>query len=493
MRKSVILNPIYKRIISSFLFVFIFVFIISPRFAEAAKLDVIPTFGSVNVGDNIKIRVVLSSADQSANAISGSVLFSKNLLTLNSISKSDSLISLWPVEPSYSNTSGTANFEGVVLNGYKGSSGTIITLFFKAKASGTAEVKFSNASVLANDGQGTPILSSTGEARFDIAELKEKVVPQPVDVTVPSENTNKITATLQVEEIKKTDDLDPRSRFLITSTNIKKGATYQINLDNTPYVWNDSGTHIFETVPLSKGIHSLKVSIETVNSEIISKSISFANSSILTPQFTDYSNDIVENEYIVVKGIADPSTFIIISSDVISSKSGETKHESVTIKSNEKGLFTYVSENRAMQGVYMISAGAKSSDGIESATSVPIRISVNEKLGTLTDKLTNIFSTVVPLVSVLVILIFLIIFGWYRIMHYKEHVRKRLLTTRALVDKSFSILEEDLDEETKILKKVKALKPLTAEEKEFVTQFKKDLESAERAIEDDIKNSNKGI
>lgn len=485
----------YKRIISCFILTFIFVFIFSVPVALAAKLDVVPTFGAVNVGDNIKIRVVLSSSDQPANAISGSVSFSNNLLTLNSISQSESIKIQWAPgggEPSYSNSNGTVNFEGYILPpGYQGASGTIVTLFFKAKAAGTALIKFKNASVLAYDGSGTEILSSTGEAKFDVLPLKEKT-PLPVVESKAATSADKTSGSIQIEEIKKSDILDPRSRFLITSTNTKMDASYSIVLDNTPYVWNDSGTHIFETVPLSKGIHSLKVSIESINSEIISKSISFTNSSILTPVFTDYSNNVIENEYIVVKGLADPMSFVTITSDGIVGGS-DAKHESVTVKSNEKGLFTYVSENRAVKGVYMITASAKSSDGVESGVSTPIKIAVSEKAGTLSGKLMNIFSTVVPLVGVLVLLILLIIFGWYRIMHYKEHVRKRLLATRAIVDKSFSILEEDLEEETKILKKVRALKPLTEDEKTFVNQFKKDLEAAERTIEEDIKNSNSGI
>ena len=148
--------------------------------------------------------------------------------------------------------------------------------------------------------------------------------------------------------------MDPRSRFLITSTNAKVGATYQIVLDNTPYVWNDSGNHVFETVPLSRGIHSIKVSIESTDRTVMSKSISFSNTGIAIPIFTDYSNNVVENEYIVVKGTSDPSTFVIITSDAVLVDGGESKHESITIKSNEKGLFTYVSENRAVKGVYGI-------------------------------------------------------------------------------------------------------------------------------------------
>jgi hypothetical protein len=79
-------------------------------------------------------------------------------------------MSLWVQEPSFSNTSGTVNFEGIVLNpGFIGSSGKIINIVFKAKASGVASLSFFSASVLANDGKGTNILTSSGNANFTIS------------------------------------------------------------------------------------------------------------------------------------------------------------------------------------------------------------------------------------------------------------------------------------------------------------------------------------
>ncbi|MGI9118280.1 MAG: cohesin domain-containing protein [Minisyncoccia bacterium] len=488
MQRTKSFSYLYKKIfIRTLSLVFLF-FGFSNTFVFAAKLDIVPTFGSVTVGDNIKVRVVLSSTDQSANAISGVVSFSKDLLTLNSISKSDSLVSLWPVEPTYSNSNGTANFEGVVLNGYKGGNGTVLTLFFKAKSAGVATIKFNDASVLANDGQGTQILGVTGESRFNISDLKEKPTQTVNDAPVLPivENT---TPSLQIEEIKKKDELDPRSRFLITSINTKPGALYQIVLDNNPYVWNDSGSHIFETVPLTRGIHSIKVSIDTLDGNVLSKSISFSNTGIATPVFTDYSNDVVENEYIVVKGTADPSTFVIITSDAILENGVSGVHESVTVKSNEKGLFTYVSENRAKKGIYMISASSRSVGGIESETTTPIKISVSEGIKPVAGRIMDTLSLVIPIAGLLALLIAITVYGWYKILHFKTRMRKRLSVTKTLVDKSFDILQEDIDEEVKIFKKVRDRKPLTEDERSFVNQFKKDISAAERTIVDDIKNS----
>ncbi len=463
----------------------------------AAELSAVPSFGAVHVGDNVKIRIVLASSEGPANAVSGTVNFSSNLLTLNSISKADSIVNLWPVEPSYSNANGTVNFDGVILSGYQGKNGVILTLLFRAKASGNATIKFSNSSILAHDGQGTPILTATNQANFEISDITVKA-PSVVNTVAKTdkavvENPVVQTPSVEIEELKKKDEFDPHSRFFITSVGKKPNTRYTIEIDNTPYVWEDSGNHIFETVPLSRGIHSIKVSFESVESEIISNSLSFNTNSILAPVFSDYSNNIKENDFIVIKGIVDPLNYVIINSDSLSSNGNNSSHSSVTVRANEKGLFTYVSENRATKGIYMITAQARTQNGVESTITPPIKISVEADTKSILGRITNMFSLVIPVIAVFVLFIIIIIYGWHRILHYRERMRRRLLETRALITKSFSILEEDADEEAKIIKKGKGLKPLTEEEKEFVKQFKRDISSAERTILDDLKDSDKGI
>lgn len=473
-----------------FLVISLFLFIFSTSVANAANLSLVPSSGNVNVGDNIQIRVVLSSSDKPANAVSGTINFPSNLLTLNSISKSNSVVNVWPVEPSYSNTNGTVNFDGVVLSGYQGSNGTILTLFFRAKSAGLANIKFNNTSVLAHDGAGTPILKLAQESSFQItaAPVKVPVVSEKVDTS--EQLNNNTQPSLVIEELKNKDPLDAHSRFFITSKLMKPNTSYRIHIDNTPYVWEDPGNSIFETVPLSRGIHSMKVSFESIYGDIISENISFNTSSILAPVFTDYSNNIKENDFIVVKGIVDPLNYVVINSDALISNGNSSFHESVTIRANEEGLFTYVSENRASKGVYMIRAIARTSKGIESAETPSIKISVQADSASMIGKLTDTFSIMIPAIAVFALFIIIIIYGWHRILHYRERMRRRLLETRALVSKSFSILEEDADEEVKILKKSKSL---TKEEREFVAQFKKDISSAERTILDDLKSSDKDI
>ncbi|MCD4760678.1 hypothetical protein K8R42_02150, partial [bacterium] len=106
---------------------------------------------------------------------------------------------------------GKVNFEGIVLNpGYTGSAGKILTVGFRTKASGTANLTFSSGSVLANDGQGTNILTGMGSASFAI----EVTTTGPV---APEAETPPVTAgTLPGPQINSTTHPDPDSWYAVT-------------------------------------------------------------------------------------------------------------------------------------------------------------------------------------------------------------------------------------------------------------------------------------
>ncbi|MEK7510377.1 MAG: cohesin domain-containing protein [Patescibacteria group bacterium] len=145
------------------------VFSILPIVAQAATLYFSPSSGSHAVGTTFSISVYVSSADQAMNAASGAISFPSDKLEVASLSKIGSIFSLWVQEPTFSNTLGTVNFEGIVLNpGFTGSSGKIISITFKTKTAGNAPLTFSSGSVLAHDGKGTNTLTDLGDANFSI-------------------------------------------------------------------------------------------------------------------------------------------------------------------------------------------------------------------------------------------------------------------------------------------------------------------------------------
>lgn len=161
--------------------------LVLPISVFAASLYLSPATGSYNMGQTFSVGVYVSSADQAMNAASGVISFPPDKLEVVSLSKSGSIITLWVQEPTFSNTLGTINFEGIVLNpGFTGSSGKIITLNFKTKAIGSVPLTFSSGSVLANDGKGTNILASMGSGSYVI---QTEIITPPVEEYVPPKNT----------------------------------------------------------------------------------------------------------------------------------------------------------------------------------------------------------------------------------------------------------------------------------------------------------------
>lgn len=168
---------------SVFLLFFTLHFLFSVISASAATLNFSPSAGSYEVHKIFSVNVYVSSADQAMNAASGAVSFPADKLEVVSLSKSGSIFNLWALEPSFSNSAGTINFEGIAMNpGFTGSSGKILTLTFKVKAAGEASLIFSSGMVLANDGAGTNILAGLGGAKFNIAApVKEEPSPAAAD------------------------------------------------------------------------------------------------------------------------------------------------------------------------------------------------------------------------------------------------------------------------------------------------------------------------
>lgn len=163
--------------------ILVLVLTIFPAGVKAATLYFSPSTGSFNVGQNFSVSIHVSSTGQAMNAISGVVSFPQDKLRITSLSQASSIISLWVQEPEFSNTGGTASFEGIVLNpGFTGSAGKIVTVHFSAKAAGNAIVSFASGAILANDGKGSNILTSLGTTAF---ALQVAGPPVPEAVTPP--------------------------------------------------------------------------------------------------------------------------------------------------------------------------------------------------------------------------------------------------------------------------------------------------------------------
>jgi cbb3-type cytochrome oxidase subunit 3 len=193
---------------------------------SASTLSLTPEGGTYHVGDTIVVRVIVSSNDQSINAVSSRFSYSQDKISISSISKTGSIISLWAQEPSFSNGAGSASFEGVILNGYTGAGSKVATITFIAKSVGEANINFVAASVLANDGEGTNTLSSQNQATFTILPAEAK--PKSNEI-VPSKNEIKetIKEVITPKNIKVNDNA-PIINYYINTLNINDVALIAI-------------------------------------------------------------------------------------------------------------------------------------------------------------------------------------------------------------------------------------------------------------------------
>jgi len=165
----------------------------SPHSLFAQSISVTPNLSNQPVGKSFTLKVVVSSPNQAVNAFSGTVSFPKDKLQVVSLSKTDSIVSVWVADPTFSNDEGIVSFEGIALNpGFIGSSGKIVSINFKSIARGDAAVTVTNASVLANDGSGTNILKEIQSSAIVIG-ADSVPVPVPKKTTVGQVKITSIT------------------------------------------------------------------------------------------------------------------------------------------------------------------------------------------------------------------------------------------------------------------------------------------------------------
>ena len=174
-----------------FLSFFALFFIFTGATAKAASLYFSPASGKFDAGNIFTVSVLVNTQSAAINNAEATVNFPAEFLSVISVSQSNSIFSLWPQSVVFSNSAGTISFNGgLPTPGFNGSSGKIFSAVFRVKKAGTASLVFSGASVRANDGKGTDILSSVGSAQFTLGAIaptsEPKLTPTPAQPNTPA-------------------------------------------------------------------------------------------------------------------------------------------------------------------------------------------------------------------------------------------------------------------------------------------------------------------
>lgn len=161
-------------------------FFVFPGIVKAASLYLSPSTGAYTVGNTFLVQVRINSAGYSINAADGTLVFDPDKLEVVSVSKTNSVFSLWVQDPEYSNAVGTIEFAGGKPSpGYTGASGVVINITFKTKISGTANLTFASGSILADDGKGTNVLGSFGSGTYTLNARSVTPITQDQTPTQP--------------------------------------------------------------------------------------------------------------------------------------------------------------------------------------------------------------------------------------------------------------------------------------------------------------------
>ncbi len=122
---------------------------VTPAQAAGASYYFSPSTVNLNVGQTATITLYVAAADQTITAGDGTIVLPAQV-TGTSVSKTGSVFSLWPEEPSIAGA--TIRFAGgKPAPGYQGASGKILSFTIRGASEGTGLVTLSGGRILYND------------------------------------------------------------------------------------------------------------------------------------------------------------------------------------------------------------------------------------------------------------------------------------------------------------------------------------------------------
>jgi four helix bundle protein len=452
-------------------------FLVSIAQASAASLYFSPSSGSYSVGQNLSVGVYVLSPDKAMNAASGVVNFSKENLQLVSLSKSGSIFSLWVQEPSFSNSEGTANFEGIVLNpGFTGNSGKILTLNFKVLKPGKANLSFYSGSVLANDGEGTNILNNLGTASFDLKELapSSQIVsnlPSAPEIKSPTHpDQNKWYALKDVRLEWDIPENVIEARFVLSQNSSDEPK--ELIQDNFKEFSNlEDGIWYFALQFKNKNgwgkISRFKIQIDTTPPNPIN--LTFVDGKQTYNQTPTIIFDTKDNmsgiDFYKIK-IGDGDFFdvpaVIVQSNPYKLPFQALGEHTILIQAFDKaGNYSYVFDKFTI-------------------------LSPPSSFKIFSDKLLNILVEIIPIIGLILLLILMILYGIWYIKRIQRKIKKDITLTKQEIHKIFEFLKKETESKIKILEETRSKRQLTEEEEKIIHHLKSDLENAEKILKEDV-------
>jgi len=425
------------------------------------------------------------------NNADAKIVFPADLLEVVSISKGDSIFSLWVEEPTYSNISGIITFNGgIPAPGFTGSYGTAISVVVKAKKVGQASIIFSDAAVRANDGLGTNVLNTKTGKTISIVAKEEPVIKEiPKPEAVPSLVALQITSPTHPSQELWYKDSSPIYRWKVPTGVSAIQTGIDNNTSGSPRVTYSPAINEKTVKDLEDGIWYFKVRARK-DGEWGPVSTYIARIDNTAPKKND-----VTFIYDDVKKVLN------ISADIIDETSGLDYYEiyingsllkKVLPKEFADGSYS-LAVNIPGDNTIKLVAVDRAGNSIESVGDFKTAAAVEPKEPTPTKEqlLVTIGSFTVPaiyfILSLLLIIIILMLGAFEFGRHYNKLRNKRKVRA-ALGDgdhtKILLLFKKRLEKHLEILRQTRHNRVLSKEEKEIKEAIESDLDEVDQAIEE---------
>ena len=543
-------------------------FVFDARIAHGADayLFLSPPGDSLQVGRTISMEVRVNSGEEAINAVEATLKFDPLALEVVGVSKEGSIFGLWTSDPEFSNSRGTISFGAGTTARFNGNAGLVLTVTFRAKASGNTAVSFSSGAILAADGFGTNIIVRMDGARYSIsppatsdgedALLGAPGLPQIISTThpdpdrwyanpradfiwnappgitgiridvdgrsqsspqtslalaagsysagsradgiwylhaqfrnsvgwgtvahVPFRIDTKKPDVFAMEVVDRTDPTDPRVKLRFTAHDETSDiARYEVEIDNhDPDIWQPRVGMLYESDVLDPGPHMIvaRAVDEAGNSLVESQRVTI--DPIEAPRIVSYPKQLRAGDAFEIRGVSKPDAMVRF---WFERDDGKLQIQEVTTEAT--GVFTFISNERLDEGVYTLTAQAIDGRGGQSMRTPPITFSVQPidaiRLGR---QVGNILFVFVPLAAVFAVLAMLVWRVWRRLTRIRASIQQDVTETDKVLVDYLGIIRRDINDHIERLRRAGGSRDLTAEEKQFLNQFRRHVDEEGIAI-----------
>lgn len=450
---------------------------------SAASLFFSPATSQYSVGQTFTASIVVSS-QAPLNAVGGTIAFPNKKLQVTSISKAQSIISVWIEEPSYKNQTGTIQFEGIVPNpGYTGTFGRVLSVTFRVLQAGDARISVLNGSVLANDGEGTQILKNSSDLILVLQEENKKsVIPTPQK---QSEEIKKLDFWV---EIKQKNATDPTPRVALR-TNLPKDGLQLVEMKIGDGGYTSVPVEIIQGIEgfmlprQAPGKHAIFIRAYDTAGVLHETQRDIEVSPLSAPNIILEKKQFEKNEAIIIKGSAPSGT------KVIAYVKNRDEIKEFTLQTNTQGIFEGIlSTDEMCACAHALWARGFDANGAESYESNVENIVIKQKpIYTYLKRIWEYSaSAIISIISAFLVLC-VAWYGWFIFFGFKKKIRAKAQQLGSDVHKELEELRESTLRQIHVLEKTKLERQLTNEEEQVLKSLSEQFQKTEEDIHIDIK------